>query len=118
MVGELFLLFRRETAVGQAQELAESHDGVQRSAHLVAHVLHETGLGRVRELGFFVGFPENTIFLSERAQVDGEEGDDGHEEDGEKYHHQACHVQHLFRFVGKFLLQFVIAQAGVQLGNF
>ena len=51
-----FCLFRfREGSVREREQLRKAHDGVERGAHFVAHVLHETRLGGIRLLHPVIG---------------------------------------------------------------
>ena len=106
MAGEFFLFFGVQAAVRQGKQLGESHDGIQRGAYLVAHVLHKAGFGIIGHAHPFIGFPQFAV-------VDPEEESQGGHEQGEQDERQVRDAGNLV-----FLGFQICAEGGFAHGDF
>ena len=88
IAGELLLFLGRQAAIRKGQKLGESDDRIQRSPHLVAHILHKAGLGSVGQQHPLVGLLELADIIEREeggnqkdySQEHGQEtGDSGYE---------------------------------------
>ena len=114
---ELVLLFLGEAAVRQAEQLAEAHDGIERGAHLMAHVLHEARLGGIRQHHLLVGFAKPAVVLAQGQDMNHEEGQDRQQDADYEYHHQTQDAQVFLGLLLEFGGKDVVAQARVHLGD-